>query len=183
MSTLHASIALTGLPLLLAACDQPLSTSSEVPAFTHVAGVATGRAQMHPVNESGVRGTITFDDDGTTLGISGSARGLDPEGVYASLIYDNQSVPGGPEACEPAISDPSDPDFLIPTMLVGFWGVDGEGGGTLAEVNIVDDETGERVYVPLGKFKTISIRDLRINNGVGPQAIVACGEVATHPAG
>lgn len=183
MSTLRASIALAGLPLLMAACDQPMSPSPEAPAFTHVAGVATGRAQMHPVNQSGVRGVITFEDDGTILDISGSARGLDPQGVYASLIYDNGSVSGGPEACEPAIFDPSDPDFLLTTMFVGLWSVDGEGVGTLAEENIVDDETEERVYVPLGKFKTISIRDLRINNGFGSQAVVACGEVATHPAG
>lgn len=56
MSTLRASVALAGLPLLIVACDQPMSPSPEAPAFTHVAGVATGRAQMRPVNESGVRG-------------------------------------------------------------------------------------------------------------------------------
>lgn len=120
---------------------------------------------------------ITFVDDGTDLHITGTVRGLDPAGIYISLVYDIKSVPGGPLGCEPAIFDPTDPGFLLPTMFVGFWAVDGAGNGTLAETNI------EGAYVPLGRFKSVSIRDIRINNGFGPTAIVACGEVAIHPAG
>jgi len=120
-------------------------------------------------------------DDGTTLTVNGTATGLTPGIPYASLIYDNGSVPGGPEACEPTIFDETDPDFLLPTMFVDLWDNNGDGTGTLAATNIVDDETGARVYVPLDKFRTISIRDLTINNGFGPAAVVACGQVAEHP--
>lgn len=148
--------------------------------FSHTQGMATGRARLHPENQSGVKGVIEFIDNGSTLTINGTATGLDPAGTYISLIYDNGSVPGGPEACEPAIFDPTDPGFLIPTMRVGgfttVWAVDANGNGTLTAVNIVG------VYVPLTKFRTISIRK---TTGLTrpPFPLVACGEVATHPAG
>ncbi len=187
MQTLHRPLGLAGLALALAACDssQTLAPEAPSPSFSHASGVATGRAQLHPVNQSGVKGMITFEDDGTTLQINGTAQGLDPAGTYTSLIYDVESVPGGPVGCEPAILDPTDPGFLLPTMLVGLWSVDGAGNGTLAADNILlgNQIGGTRVHVPLGKIKTISIRDTRINSGRGPQAVVACGEVAVHPAG
>jgi hypothetical protein len=135
--------------------------------------MATGRAKMHPMNQSGVKGVINFTDDGSTLTITGTATGLVPFGGYFTLIYDNGSVPGGPEACEPSIFVSTDPDFIIPTMEVGSWVVDAEGNGTLNAVNTNDGED----YVPLSKIKTISIRQLPTF------PLVACGEEATHKAG
>ena len=131
---------------------------------------------MAPRNQSGVRGRITFTDDGSTLTVTGTATGLTPGEIYVSLIYDNGSSPGGPEACEPTIFDPTDPDFLLPTMFVGVWVNAGDGTGTLAAINT----NGGADYVPLSKFKTISIRDTSINWGFGPLAVAACGEEATH---
>lgn len=145
--------------------------------------LAIGRATLHPVNQSGVDGEIAFLDNGSTLMILGSAAGLDSDTIYVSLIYDNGSVPGGPTACEPTIFDPSDPDFLLTTMFIGAWMVQGDGMGALAETDVVDQVSGQRVYVPLTKFRTISIRDTSINGGIGPEAVVACGHVADHPGG
>lgn len=172
-----------GLLFVSAACDRPLPPATESPLFSHANGVATGLALLHPVNRSDIIGVVEFTDDGSTLTVNGVASGLDPGAVYVSLIYDNGSVSGGPEACEPTIFDPSDPDFILLTMFVGVWDVDAAGNGTLEAENILDEDTGERVYVPLSKFKTISIRDTRINEGFGPEAVVACGDEATHPAG
>ena len=181
---------LLGGAVLLGCSDVPTAPLGETQASAsleaQVAGMkgssgvgTTGRAQLHPENQSGVKGTVEFTDDGSTLTVHGTATGLVPGIPYASLIYDNDSVPGGPEACEPAIFDPSDPDFILTTMFVGFWTVDDQGNGTLWEENIVNED-GERVYVPLSKFKTISVRNLTINNGFGVEAVMACGEEATH---
>jgi hypothetical protein len=143
--------------------------------------VAVGTAYLHPENMSGVSGVITFVDDGSTLMVDGTAAGLDPNVTYRSLIYDNASLPGGPEACEPMIFN-DDPGILN-TMLIGDWINNNDGTGTLTAVNIVDQRTGERVYVSLDRFRTVSIRDTRINDGRGPEAVAACGWVADHPAG
>ena len=133
---------------------------------------------------SGVTGVIFFVDDGTTLTITGTATGLTLGIPYASLIYDKESEDDGPEACEPAIFDPAEEGFILPTMFIGFWIVAPDGTGTLSAINIVDDATGMRVYVPLDLIGTVSIRDLTVPNpgppffdGSGPAAVVACGEL------
>jgi hypothetical protein len=189
-SSIHAvrssAVLLLAAGALVAGCSEsptapPSGEQAPVSAARHVPGPGTtGKATLHPQNRSGVNGRIDFVDDGSTITINGTATGLTPGIPYASLIYDNGSSPGGPLACEPTIFDPSDPGFLLTTMFVGLWTVDGNGNGLLSEVNIVDDETGARVYVPLSKFKTLSIRDLTINGGFGPEAVVACGEEASH---
>ncbi len=179
MRSLHFSISVAGLAFAITACDAPAPTDLGSPAFSHLAGVATGHALLHPVNQSGIIGAVNFVDDGTELAVSGTATGLVPGVVYVSLIYDNGSVSGGPEGCEPTIFDPADPDFLLPTMFIGAWANNDDGTGTLNAVNT----NGGADYVPLSKFKTMSIRDTRVNGGIGPEAVVACGEEATHPAG
>ena len=159
------------------------SDAATAPLFRHVSGAATGRARLHPSNQAGVKGVIHFTDNGGTLTVNGAVTGLVPGVDYMSLIYDNKSVPGGPEGCEPGIFDDSDPDFIIPTMFLGFLVNNGDGTGTLAAVNT----NGGADYVPLSKIRAVSVRDLRIPGpfgpGTGPAAVVACGEVATHPAG
>ena len=131
---------------------------------------------LHPLNGSGIEGKIELTDDGSTLTFIGEADGMDPTalpGTYVSLIYDNGSVATGPDACEPTIFTPANPDFILPTMFIGVWSVDEDGEGTLAATNI----NGGADHVPLNKFRTISIRDTRINGGFGPEAVSACGVV------
>ena len=110
---------------------------------------------------------MEFFDDGSTLWVVGEAEGLTPGHIYESLVYDIGSVHEGPDACEPTIFDPSDPNNILATMFLGFWTVDPDGNGTFFETNTT----------PLDKIGTVSIRDVAINGGMGPEAVVACGEV------
>lgn len=157
-----------------------------LPAIGNAAhsGEATGRTQLHPVSESGVMGSITFEDNGVdTVTISGTASGLEPFGLYVSLIYDNASVPGGPFACEPGEFRPGDPananELTFEEMIVGIWTVDGDGNGTLDAENFgFAPPFGffDTFYVNLDRFDTVSIRSVADNF-----AVVACGEIATQP--
>ena len=166
-------------------CDAPDLAAPETDAhgvLFHVDGdddgVTEAEADLRTLNESGIEGEIEFTDDGSTLTIVGEAEGMDPTAppdTYVSLIYDNGSFATGPDACEPIIFDPTDPDFILPTMFIGVWSVDEEGEGTLEATNT----NGGADYVPLDKFRTISIRDTRINMGFGPEAVAACGVVDT----
>ncbi len=81
-----------------------------------------------------------------------------------SLVYDTASVSGGPTVCEPV--DP------FPDMFVGIWVSDAAGNGILVQL---------AQPAPLGAFDTVSIRDTTINDGFGPEAVVACGQVAANP--
>ncbi len=173
--TVFAALALTALLACESVLEPEVSVGVLSTAFS-VGGdddddVAEAEADLDEINESGIEGEIEFTDDGTTLTIVGEADGMDPGVEYHSLIYDNGSVATGPGACLPTIFDPTDPDFLLPTMFIGVWSVDEDGEGTLAATNT----TGG--YVPLGKFRTMSIRDTRINGGFGPDAVAACGVV------
>jgi hypothetical protein len=127
--------------------------------------ITTAHALQHPVNLSGVMGRITFVEDETGVHVEGSATGLEPSvGRYVSLVYDLGSVSGGPEACEPTAP--------IPGMFVGIWSVDDAGDGELIQLNAA--------LAPLSTIDTISIRDQTINGGFGPEAVVACGQIAVH---
>ncbi len=142
---------------------------------------STGAANLHSINESGVKATIDFVDNSTTLVVNGTATGLDPNESYVTLIYDNGSVPGGPGACAPTIFDPEDSDFLLRTMLLGFWNVDPSGNGTLSAINANFGAD----YVPLDKFRATSVR-LVLGPPPSPGAppltkLMACGRVATRP--
>src|SRR5262245_47565904 len=133
-------------------------------------GGSTARANQHPVNQSGVRGRLTFTQTAGGLIVTGTATGLAPNISflsfrYVSLVYDNASVPGGPTVCEPV--DPP-PNF---DMFVGSWTTDAAGNGILIQL---------AQPAPLGTFDTVSIRDTDINGGFGPEAVVACGEVAVN---
>ena len=137
--------------------------------------VKVGHANLRPIDESGIAAKIKFVDDGTTLMVTGRAKGLDPAGSYLSNIYDIGSLPTGPGACAPTIFDPQDPDFILPTMFLGFWEVDQDGNGKLLAVNT---NAGAN-FVPLDKIGTVSIR-LFIAPPPAPGAppvteLVACG--------
>ena len=165
------------------------------PDGTPNSGTVVATADLRPINDSGVTGEVTIVDDGSTIEVTdGSAEGLDPENSfgYLSLFYDKASPPNGPAACEPGIfaheahgdvrrvnphplgSD--HPLFLTEAQMLGaIWAVDSEGNGTPTDL--------EGEYVEVEEVGTISIRDLRINEGFGPQAVVACGVVKNKPKG
>jgi len=130
---------------------------------------ATARANQHPVNQSGVKGSITFTKTGAGLIVTGTATGLAPNtfGRYVTLVYDVGSVSGGPTACEPTKP--------MPGMFVGTWASDAAGNGLLVQL------APPSAIAPLGTFDTTSIRDRTINGGFGVQAVVACGQVAVNP--
>ncbi len=158
------------VPVLIVALD----TNGGPPA----AESRTGKANLHQINKSGIKARVQFRDDGTTLAVTGTATGLDPGESYLTLIYDTGSVPSGPKACQPTIFDPTDPDFLLATMFIGFWAVDADGQGTLEAVNT----NGGFDYVPLDKFKNTSVR---LVTGPPPKGsvipmteLVACGHVS-----
>ena len=140
----------------------------------------TARANLHPANQSGVNARINFVAvDGASFALNGTATGLEESfGRYVSLVYDNGSVPGGPNL-EPGggpltgLCEPTD-NSIDDLMFVGIWDVDGAGNGTLIIFG---------PGAPLGSYDTVSIRDTTVNDGFGTAAIVACGQVAVHSDG
>ncbi len=127
----------------------------------------TAQATQHPYNQSGVKGRIDFTAVPAGLAVTGTATGLEPSiGRYVTLVYDLGSESGGPEACEPTI--------LLDGMFVGIWAVDAMGKGTLLQV------VPPGAIAPLSAIDAVSIRDTTINDGVGVEAIVACGQIAVH---
>jgi hypothetical protein len=133
---------------------------------------STGSARLHPYDRSGVKARISFldtRDDNTGLIVSGTATGLDPAKVYISLIYDNGSVPGGPQACEP-----TDNTIDEEQMFAGGWQVSADGTGTLFFI------MSQGAYVPLGGFDTISIRCAPVLGPPETFELVACGQVSRH---
>lgn len=132
-----------------------------VPSFAASAIDGTGSAKLHQIETSGIRAAIGFLDTGTELVVDGSARGLDPGQAYISLVYDNGSVPSGPDACAP--SDENDLSF--PQMVVGAWQVDSDGNGTLTSV-----KRGP-TYVPLEQIGAMSVRI------AATRLLQACGKV------
>ncbi len=128
-----------------------------------------GHARQHPIDRSGIQGHIFIVDTGNSvrgLIVLGTATGLDPTKRYVSLLYDNGSVPGGPNACEPSSPDP----LTGPQMFVGFWTVDADGTGFLLQ-----RKTGA-AYVPLDLVRTISIRQFGVADNLR-----ACGEIGRNP--
>lgn len=154
-------------------------------------------------------GTLSVTDDGSSLKVTGSARGLDPEVIYVSLFYDKRSsAQGSPKsgraalnasACEPGAGTAlgaDHPQFLTAGQMeigpgtspgpLAWWDVEPDGTARLGP-------TSTQEYVPVKKIGTVSIRDTRIAQvdldgdgepepGTGPDAVVACGVVTHDPA-
>ena len=134
-----------------------------------------GKALLFPPTR--VLASINFVDDGSTLKVTGHARGMTPGQVYVSLIYDVGSTVQGPAACGLTIFDPTDPNFIIGTMLLGTWEVDRHGRGTLSAINTNDGAN----YVPVEKIGAVSVRRIIGPPGPGaPNTLVAKG-VKAHP--
>lgn len=166
----------------LSACeDQPTTLDVEASASHGSKDKSSNprvvTVDLKEINNSGITGQLTIEDDGSTIEVTdGSATGLDPDAdIYLSLFYDKASPPKGPQACEPGVHDPDHPLFLTDAQMLGaVWIV------LSSDQAIVSDIDGE--YVPIDKIGTVSIRDLRINNGFGPEAVMACGKVTHDPA-
>jgi len=138
-----------------------------IPVFANHSPTGTAQATQHPVNQSGVNGTIDFTSVPGGLLVTGTATGLQPSiGRYVSLVYDLGSAPGGPTVCEPTVE--------LDGMFVGIWAVDALGNGILMQV------VPPAAIAPLTVIDSISIRDSTINDGFGVEAVVACGEIAVH---
>lgn len=180
--------------------DDPITASATYQA------VGTEAAEMNDFQRGEKVGTLTVEDDGSELTVTGEAHGLDPEAPgYVSLFYDKRSsVQGSPasgnaavnaSACEPGV-DPDHPLFLTAGQMeigpgddpgpLDLWNVDPDGTAILGP-------TSTHEYVPVRKIGTVSIRDLRIAQvdldgdgqpepGTGPEAVVACGVVTHDPA-
>ncbi|SRR6266540_3258614 len=133
------------------------------------AGSATGAARLHPIDRSGVHARINFVDTGSVLEVSGTATGLDSSKPYITLVYDNGSVPGGPEACEPTNNS-----LTFAQMFVGSWQPVGSSTRTLTAT-----KSGP-AYAPLSAFDTTSVRQF---NAADPEEspLKACGQVHTNP--
>ena len=148
----------------------------------------TAKANLHQNNQSGIKAKIEFTEnvDGT-WNVWGSATGMVPEyEFYFSLIYDRRSVPGGPGGpsrlgiCEPTFIGefglgplPGKPyPDVFDLMEIDFWEVDDVGNGELHVENVE--------LPPAGDWRTVSIRDVLVNGGMGTEAVMACGEVSFH---
>lgn len=191
------------LAVSLGACDQQLtrpdtqSSETQINADRGQASTVVASADLRAVKTLGARdhgfkvgekvGTIEVTDDGTTIVVTdGEASGLDPGNSfgYLSLFYDKlSSVAGSPSsensainasACEPGADEEHPLHLTEGQMLAAIWAVDSDGNGTPFDLD------GE--YVAVDEIGTVSIRDLRINEGFGPDAVVACGVVTRDPA-
>ncbi len=125
---------------------------------------------MPPDGSQGVKATLVFVDDGSSLRVTGTATNLDPQKRYLSLIYDPGSQPSGPNACIPSVLPPVG-GLSFDQMQLGDWQPIGR---TKRHLN------ARRVgsaYVPLAAIGTASIRR---HDQTGPAAslpLIVCGAV------
>jgi hypothetical protein len=132
---------------------------------------STGKAQLHPINQSGVKARISFLDTGndvTGLVINGTASGLDPDKVYFSVFYRNSAAAGGPRAC---VLDRGFDDELD---FAGQWVVNADGTGTLFRTNVTS------AYAPLSTFLTVSVLCAPVLGRPETFELVACGKIIRH---
>lgn len=189
---------------LLLGCEEPVEPSPEIPdvqashgttgmieASAEYRAVESLAADNHDFRVGEKVGSLSVKDDGSNLTVEGTASGLDPEGAYVSLFYDKRSsVQGIPAsdraahnagACEPGLGE-DHPQFLTEAQMVigsdgsiDLWDVRADGTASLGP-------TSTLAYVSVEKIGTVSIRDARVNEGFGPEAVVACGVVTHDPA-
>lgn len=195
--TVSVAVLLAGA---LTACEQQPTTPDA--KASHDAGdvdnvtaemivVDTDAAALNGLTPGEQIGTIDFSDDQSAdrLTITGSVEAgtLDPtltDDSYRSLIYDIESPgPGEMGACEPGLGlddrEDDDRSLSIAQMETGEWDVASDSSATLGPRTksgrnyvTLDDDPNEA-----GPIGTVSIRDTRVDNGFGPDAVVACGNV------
>jgi len=129
---------------------------------------AQSDATAHAKPPTNISAKFTFDDDGSTLTINGTAEGMDSGHPYLTLIYGDGSLVNGVDACEPATA-------LSGSMLIATWTVAADGTGLLGTTGTVT-KTGAGVYTPLSEIATISVRG-GISGGAGTTPVILCGKV------
>lgn len=183
-----------------------LNATADIDAVDTEAAELNG---FEPGNDVGTV-TITDDRAQQVLTVDGSATELTNEEVdltpaetdegtgdgdgfsgYVSLFYDVESTVTGPEACEPALGFDSEFNqnkvLSLPQMEIGpgdegfildLWNVNETGDkDTLGSIEMT---LPEKQYIKVKRIGTVSIRDLRVNNGFGPDAVVGCGSVVVN---
>lgn len=136
-----------------------------------LADPSTGKAELHPVSQSGVKARISFLDTGndvTGLVISGTASGLDPNKVYFSVFYRNNVAAGGPQGCMLDNTFDDELDFA------GRWVVNADGTGTLSSTNVTS------AYAPLSTYLTVSVLCAPFLGRPETFQLVACGKISKH---
>lgn len=180
--------------------DASVHGAAILTATADIEAVDTEAADLNGFQPGDDVGTVTVADDRArqTLTVEGTADGLndevdltpaeeDGDGLagHVSLFYDVESTVTGPEACEPALGFDREFDqdkvLSFAQMEIGpgnppiiLWAVSSDGSATLGPVEMT---ASDEKYIKVERIGTVSIRDLRVNDGFGPEAVVACGEV------
>jgi len=128
---------------------------------------AQSDAKAHAKPPTNISAKFTFDDDNSTLTITGKAKGMDSGHPYLTLIYGDGSVVNGTNACEPAAT-------LSGSMFIATWTVAADGTGLLGTDGTVTKTGG--AYTPLSEIATISVRG-GISGGPGTTPVILCGKV------
>ena len=126
----------------------------------HSAEDVSALVNLHQIDNSKVKGTVTLMQGSALTQVSGAARGLDPftPFPYGSLVYDLSSVPSGPSACHP--QNPTSPPRLL-----GFWNVNPDGTASL------------NVQIPGLNVSDIGTMSIRLFIPEQPPLLQACGRV------
>ena len=126
----------------------------------HSADDVSALVNLHQIDNSKVKGTVTLMQGSALTQVSGAARGLDPftPFPYGSLVYDLSSVPSGPSACHP--QNPTSPPRLL-----GFWNVNPDGTASLD------------VQIPGLDVSDIGTLSIRLFIPEQPPLLQACGRV------
>ena len=139
-------------------------------------------ANIHQIDRSGINGQLAFVDDGTSLNATGTASNFELGKFYLSLVYEEGSKPGGPDACTSPYA-PDDPRYLADfnQRFLGFWYlgpsttkffITGSFIATDHGVQFVPGpKTGDN-YVPLSRLHTVAIREVTF---VTDPVLRACG--------
>jgi hypothetical protein len=109
----------------------------------------TAKANLVSISNSGIRGNVWFEDDGTRLEVTGSARGFIPQRRYFTLVYGVKSQAPG-EGSNPCGRDDT---LNFEQMLVAEWLPAGGRTRTLAT-------PAPKLTVGLEQIRTVSIRQL-----------------------
>lgn len=182
------------IPLVVAALLAALIGSS-----TTALADAMASANQHPVGGSGIHGRIAFTDDGSTLGVSGTATGLTPDHQYFSLIYGAGIGPGGvsetkklPHTSDaiPACNDVNRDGVSTITatqMVVGLWHNNNDGTGTLQAFKSKNGNVGSGSFMGqdalLSLGSAFSLADIRMLQSGRPGArspFVTRGPLTVH---
>ena len=120
--------------------------------------------------------------DGTSLNATGTGTGFELGKFYLSLVYEEGSTPGGPNACESPYA-PDDPRFIADfnQRFLGCWYfgpsttkffITGSFIATDHGAQFVPGPKTAENYVPLSRLHTVAIREVTF---VTDPVLRACG--------